>query len=88
MRDFPRFVVSWLEKQEVKSLEMSRTRCFPVHLDERNRMEHFLLGSELIFGAQIKLAYHKLPFYVVTAELGTKGRLPGISKTIKKFEEK
>jgi hypothetical protein len=49
-----------------------------VHLGERTRMEHFLLGSQLIFAAQIKPACHKLPFYVATAGLGTKSRLPGI----------
>ena len=87
MRDFSRFLVSWLENRKGKSFEVSWKRCCLVHLDERNRMEHSVLRLEVIFPAKTKLAWQKLPFYVVTAELGTKNRLPGISKTIKKFEE-
>ena len=87
MRDFLRFLVSWLETRKEKSLKLSWRRCCLVHLDERNRIEHSVLRLKVISPAKIKLAWQKLPFYVVTAELGTKNRLPGISQTIKKLEE-
>ena len=56
-------------------------------LDRRYRATTFFSRMIVIFPEKFNFLQSKLRIYVVTAELGTKIRLPGISKTIEKFEE-
>ena len=63
------------------------TSCWKMRLEERNRTRKFSSHMMVLFSEKMNFLQRKWRFYIETAQLGTKSRLPGISKTIKKFEE-